>query len=225
MIESPKEPPRGDFSAEFDETQQTQQQTVSPAVIEEPIDVNIQGDTSKVFYDYNPDEANEIVVLETLTEESPKSEDIPALPDIPVPQSSFDFPPEITAGTEQLITQTTTILSEGDPLRPELTPDKSPPLPPIPTTGKTATLPKITPTQESISKTVVTTTTTTSTSTSLASSPAVSASSSTTSPASSPHTSNEEDDDEGDEHNIAIGDYKKDQGDHKDDQVENTKQR
>lgn len=113
MIESPKEPPRGDFSTEIEVAQQQQQQQIPTSIIiqpaiEEPIDVNIQGDTSKVFYDYNPEEANEIVVLETLTEESPKSEDIPALPDIPVP-TSFDFSKEIITGTEQLTTTTTPI--------------------------------------------------------------------------------------------------------------------
>lgn len=46
MVDSPKEPPRGDFSMDLDA----------------PIDVNVQGDTSQVFYDYNPDNTNEIVV-------------------------------------------------------------------------------------------------------------------------------------------------------------------
>ncbi|TMW44650.1 hypothetical protein DOY81_010270 [Sarcophaga bullata] len=65
MIESPKEPPRGDFSADYEipppplSSIQTEEEGVAD-VIEEPIDVNIQGDTSKVFYDYNPDDANEI---------------------------------------------------------------------------------------------------------------------------------------------------------------------
>lgn len=105
MIESPKEPPRGDFSTDFEmpEVQQavagTSTTTVTEPVIEEPIDVNVQGDTSKVFYDYDPDDANEIVILETLAEESPKSEDIPmtALPEIPVPMT---MPRERVIGTE-----------------------------------------------------------------------------------------------------------------------------
>uniref|UniRef100_A0A1B0A966 Uncharacterized protein n=1 Tax=Glossina pallidipes TaxID=7398 RepID=A0A1B0A966_GLOPL len=83
MVESPKEPPRGDFSAVCEET---------PIPITEPIDVNVQGDTSKVFYDYHPDDINEIVVLETLTEESPKLDDhaLPALPDIPSSTTDID---------------------------------------------------------------------------------------------------------------------------------------
>uniref|UniRef100_A0A1I8MS87 Sodium channel protein n=1 Tax=Musca domestica TaxID=7370 RepID=A0A1I8MS87_MUSDO len=112
MIESPKDPPRGDFSAEFEVAQQQPISMPPPPipeapVIEEPIDVNIQGDTSKVFYDYDPDEANEIVILETLAEESPKSEDIPmtALPEIPVPMKLVK---DTLIGTEQEITTSTT---------------------------------------------------------------------------------------------------------------------
>ncbi|XP_037825375.1 LOW QUALITY PROTEIN: sodium channel protein 60E-like [Lucilia sericata] len=189
MIESPKEPPRGDFSADFDVQQQQQQQqqqevAVTP-VIEEPIDVNIQGDTSKVFYDYNPEEANEIVVLETLTEESPKSEDIPALPDIPVPPSSFDFTNEIT-GTEQLkiipiTTTTTTILAEVEEKLDVISSQTSPP-----TTTTTTTQTKVPQTQPISTATATPTTSATSAS-----------SSTTTSPASS-QTSNEDDFDERD---------------------------
>lgn len=112
MIESPKDPPRGDFSAEFEVAQQQPISMPPPPipeapVIEEPIDVNIQGDTSKVFYDYDPDEANEIVILETLAEESPKSEDIPmtALPEIPVPMKLVK---DTLIGTEQETTTSTT---------------------------------------------------------------------------------------------------------------------
>nr|XP_016928398.1 sodium channel protein 60E isoform X5 [Drosophila suzukii] len=43
MVDSPKDPPRGDFSAIED--------------VDAPIDVNVQGDTSQVFYEYNPDKA------------------------------------------------------------------------------------------------------------------------------------------------------------------------
>ncbi|XP_065369010.1 sodium channel protein 60E [Calliphora vicina] len=190
MIESPKEPPRGDFSTDIEAQQQQQLQEVVTPVIEEPIDVNIQGDTSKVFYDYNPEEANEIVVLETLTEESPKSEDIPALPDIPVPPSSFDFSTEIT-GTEQLktipiTTTTTTILAEGEHKLELTTPSKSSP---PPTTTTITSLPTVpVPAPQPIS-------TATATSTS---------SSSTTSPAS-PQTSNDDFDIE-DHHDVAAGD-------------------
>ncbi|KAH8283438.1 hypothetical protein KR018_001668, partial [Drosophila ironensis] len=48
MVDSPKEPPRGDFSAEI---------RVATAVddVDTPIDVNVQGDTSQVFYDYDPE--------------------------------------------------------------------------------------------------------------------------------------------------------------------------
>ncbi|KAH8410967.1 hypothetical protein KR222_004113 [Zaprionus bogoriensis] len=54
MVDSPKEPPRGDFSLDSG-----QYSNLDPA----PIDVNVQGDTSQVFYDYNPeDNTNEIVV-------------------------------------------------------------------------------------------------------------------------------------------------------------------
>lgn len=189
MIESPKEPPRGDFSTEVlqqheQPLQQEQQAEDSASVIEEPIDVNIQGDTSKVFYDYNPEEANEIVVLETLTEESPKSEDLPVLPDIPVPPSSFDFPPEVM-GTEQLqtiprTTTTTTILAEGE-TKLDLTTSKTPPTSPTLTTT-TTTVPITRP----ISKTTATTPTS-------SSSPS---SSTTTSPASSPRSKDDEDLDE-----------------------------
>ncbi|XP_032306804.1 sodium channel protein 60E isoform X3 [Drosophila ananassae] len=46
MVDSPKEPPRGDFSADFS----------APRVdVDAPIDVNVQGDTSQVFYEYNPE--------------------------------------------------------------------------------------------------------------------------------------------------------------------------
>ncbi|XP_036331768.1 sodium channel protein 60E [Rhagoletis pomonella] len=116
MVDSPKDPPRGDFSDEnqnassqvYDYTAPTNEESptsdshieeeISPATVidlNEPIDVNIQGDTSKVFYDYNPQDANEIIVLETLTEESPKSEDLPlplaALPALQ--QSTITTPP------------------------------------------------------------------------------------------------------------------------------------
>ncbi|XP_054090096.1 sodium channel protein 60E [Zeugodacus cucurbitae] len=100
MVDSPKEPPRGDFSEDFPATTThvydyypptgeqlvTEETAIGPTVeispatpidLNAPIDVNIQGDTSKVFYDYNPQDANEIIVLETLTEESPKSEELP----------------------------------------------------------------------------------------------------------------------------------------------------
>ncbi|XP_017472126.1 PREDICTED: sodium channel protein 60E-like, partial [Rhagoletis zephyria] len=116
MVDSPKDPPRGDFSDEnqnasaqvYDYTAPTNEESptsdshieeeISPATaidLNEPIDVNIQGDTSKVFYDYNPQDANEIIVLETLTEESPKSEDLP-LPQAALPalqQSTITTPP------------------------------------------------------------------------------------------------------------------------------------
>ncbi|XP_070140733.1 sodium channel protein 60E [Drosophila kikkawai] len=50
MVDSPKDPPRGDFSAEF-------APAPAPAIVDvdAPIDVNVQGDTSQVFYDYNPE--------------------------------------------------------------------------------------------------------------------------------------------------------------------------
>lgn len=96
MVDSPKEPPRGDFSnSDFENTSTVVEEqptsdlpeTTNNIDINTPIDVNVQGDTSKVFYDYNPEEANEIIVLETLTEESPKSEEnsivSPPLPEIP----------------------------------------------------------------------------------------------------------------------------------------------
>ncbi|KAL9916057.1 na channel protein 60E isoform 2-T2 [Glossina fuscipes fuscipes] len=98
MVESPKEPPRGDFSAVCEE---------KPIPVTEPIDVNVQGDTSKVFYDYHPDDINEIVVLETLTEESPKLDDhaLPALPDIP---RSASVTADIIELTTMITTTTTT---------------------------------------------------------------------------------------------------------------------
>lgn len=52
MVDSPKEPPRGDFSLDSGYPN-----------LDAPIDVNVQGDTSQVFYDYNPDNTNEIVVV------------------------------------------------------------------------------------------------------------------------------------------------------------------
>lgn len=52
MVDSPKEPPRGDFSMDSGYPN-----------LDAPIDVNVQGDTSQVFYDYNPDNTNEIVVV------------------------------------------------------------------------------------------------------------------------------------------------------------------
>ncbi|XP_059225604.1 sodium channel protein 60E isoform X7 [Stomoxys calcitrans] len=113
MIESPKEPPRGDFSTDFEMAQTTITPMSGNGAIVEPIDVNVQGDTSKVFYDYDPDEANEIVILETLAEESPKSEDIPmtALPDIPVPMT---LPRDLGMGsTEAMMTTATTTTSSN----------------------------------------------------------------------------------------------------------------
>ncbi|XP_073812240.1 na channel protein 60E [Musca autumnalis] len=153
MIESPKDPPRGDFSAEFEMSQQQQQTPIVPPppipeapVIEEPIDVNIQGDTSKVFYDYDPDEANEIVILETLAEESPKSEDIPmtALPEIPVPMI-LAKDTTIGTGQETIVTSSssTTTATGTSATTPMTMPSSSeedqqdPPLPPNVATGST----------------------------------------------------------------------------------------
>ncbi|KAH8371406.1 hypothetical protein KR093_007198 [Drosophila rubida] len=52
MVDSPKEPPRGDFSMESGFTNAP----LTPAIdVDAPIDVNVQGDTSQVFYDYNPE--------------------------------------------------------------------------------------------------------------------------------------------------------------------------
>ncbi|XP_030387841.1 sodium channel protein 60E [Scaptodrosophila lebanonensis] len=73
MVDSPKEPPRGDFSGEY--TAMTYPATATPSPtpaidIDAPIDVNVQGDTSKVFYDYNPDNSNDIVELDALVNES-----------------------------------------------------------------------------------------------------------------------------------------------------------
>ncbi|XP_067630184.1 sodium channel protein 60E isoform X2 [Eurosta solidaginis] len=138
MVDSPKDPPRGDFSDEFqdsiarvyeyasttdvgvDENKPSRKadthvdKQISPATttidLNAPIDVNIQGDTSKVFYDYNPQDANEIIVLETLTEDSPpKSEDIklPCIlspitrtqPRISVPPSQPEIHVESTSDT------------------------------------------------------------------------------------------------------------------------------
>ncbi|XP_034479989.1 sodium channel protein 60E-like [Drosophila innubila] len=48
MVDSPKEPPRGDFSLDSG--------SILPSIdVDAPIDVNVQGDTSQVFYDYNPE--------------------------------------------------------------------------------------------------------------------------------------------------------------------------
>ncbi|XP_015039175.2 sodium channel protein 60E isoform X3 [Drosophila pseudoobscura] len=69
MVDSPKEPPRGDFSTELAATSTAV--TIGVEVDPSPIDVNVQGDTSQVFYDYNPDKAtgNEIVEMDTLDED------------------------------------------------------------------------------------------------------------------------------------------------------------
>lgn len=126
MVDSPKEPPRGDFSNEYPEISAhvydyyppkseelvTEETSMAPTVeispptpidLNAPIDVNIQGDTSKVFYDYNPQDANEIIVLETLTEESPKSEDLPlpqaVLPALPTATTSPCITAIATAAT------------------------------------------------------------------------------------------------------------------------------
>jgi len=58
MIDSPKEPPCGDFSLDSVST--------LPIIdVDAPIDVNVQGDTSQVFYEYNPESnlenTNEII--------------------------------------------------------------------------------------------------------------------------------------------------------------------
>ncbi|KAH8346354.1 hypothetical protein KR084_006883 [Drosophila pseudotakahashii] len=68
MVDSPKDPPRGDFSTEFAaHTAEVMED------VDAPIDVNVQGDTSQVFYDYNPnrDEAEEEEEKETLDEALP----------------------------------------------------------------------------------------------------------------------------------------------------------
>ncbi|XP_033251029.1 sodium channel protein 60E-like [Drosophila miranda] len=69
MVDSPKEPPRGDFSTELAATSTAV--TIGVEVDPSPIDVIVQGDTSQVFYDYNPDKAtgNEIVEMDTLDED------------------------------------------------------------------------------------------------------------------------------------------------------------
>ncbi|XP_060654333.1 sodium channel protein 60E-like [Drosophila nasuta] len=52
MVDSPKEPPRGDFSMDSGFANAP----TTPAIdVDTPIDVNVQGDTSQVFYDYNPE--------------------------------------------------------------------------------------------------------------------------------------------------------------------------
>ncbi|KAH8261594.1 hypothetical protein KR044_012109 [Drosophila immigrans] len=53
MVDSPKDPPRGDFSLESGFAPTTP--TPIPIDVDAPIDVNVQGDTSQVFYDYNPE--------------------------------------------------------------------------------------------------------------------------------------------------------------------------
>lgn len=130
MVDSPKEPPRGDFSDEYPETSAhvydyypptsdeivTAETSMGPIVeispptpidLNAPIDVNIQGDTSKVFYDYNPEDANEIIVLETLTEESPKSEELPLPHAAVLPTLSIaTTPPCVTAATPTTVTPT-----------------------------------------------------------------------------------------------------------------------
>ncbi|XP_023033552.1 sodium channel protein 60E [Drosophila willistoni] len=51
MVDSPKDPPRGDFSNLGRDS--LEENTTQPQ--HAPIDVNVQGDTSQVFYDYNPE--------------------------------------------------------------------------------------------------------------------------------------------------------------------------
>ncbi|XP_051859441.1 sodium channel protein 60E isoform X1 [Drosophila albomicans] len=52
MVDSPKEPPRGDFSMDSGFANAP----TTPVIdVDTPIDVNVQGDTSQVFYDYNPE--------------------------------------------------------------------------------------------------------------------------------------------------------------------------
>ncbi|KAH8254520.1 hypothetical protein KR032_010630 [Drosophila birchii] len=73
MVDSPKDPPRGDFSAEF---------APAPAIVDvdAPIDVNVQGDTSQVFYDYNPERFTSELNEEEEEEEQQQTEDA-TLPD------------------------------------------------------------------------------------------------------------------------------------------------
>ncbi|EDW02407.1 GH19910 [Drosophila grimshawi] len=69
MVDSPKEPPRGDFSTDSGFPNAAYAPTTVD--VDAPIDVNVQGDTSQVFYDYNPEESNldntnDIVPIEEL---------------------------------------------------------------------------------------------------------------------------------------------------------------
>ncbi|XP_017837451.1 sodium channel protein 60E isoform X2 [Drosophila busckii] len=66
MVDSPKEPPRGDFSAD-NEFGYAATQPVAIDV-DAPIDVNVQGDTSQVFYEYNPEPELDVVALEQGTD-------------------------------------------------------------------------------------------------------------------------------------------------------------
>ncbi|XP_064547056.1 sodium channel protein 60E isoform X2 [Drosophila montana] len=77
MVDSPKEPPRGDFSTDSGYPNAAQP---PPTIdVDAPIDVNVQGDTSQVFYDYNPesnlDNTNDIVALEEQPQAPPDAED------------------------------------------------------------------------------------------------------------------------------------------------------
>lgn len=80
MVDSPKEPPRGDFSTDSSYPNAAYTPPQPPNIdVDAPIDVNVQGDTSQVFYDYNPesnlDNTNDIVPLEEQPQAPPDAED------------------------------------------------------------------------------------------------------------------------------------------------------
>nr|XP_032292108.1 sodium channel protein 60E isoform X3 [Drosophila virilis] len=79
MVDSPKEPPRGDFSTDSGYPNVAYTPPQPPTIdVDAPIDVNVQGDTSQVFYDYNPesniDNTNDIVPLEEQPQAPPDAE-------------------------------------------------------------------------------------------------------------------------------------------------------
>ncbi|KAH8291379.1 hypothetical protein KR054_011068 [Drosophila jambulina] len=80
MVDSPKDPPRGDFSAEF-----APGPAPAPAAaivdVDAPIDVNVQGDTSQVFYDYNPERSTSGQLDEEEEEQQQRQTEEAALPD------------------------------------------------------------------------------------------------------------------------------------------------
>lgn len=69
-VESPKDPPSGDFAINMDyhdlESNQAKMHQSIEIQIDEPIDVNEERDTTNIFYDYQEEEVQQLIDKEEL---------------------------------------------------------------------------------------------------------------------------------------------------------------